>query len=179
MTRMHGFTTILGFLGLFVGEIRVSYADDLWAAFSTGPRNICLSNREGHGDTQTAPCPVGNNPMPVIRIPPVLVTPAREPSSPTRDEVLKFLRQLHHKILESHRYLLNARKLGLEGTVTVAFNLMPDGNAQAIRVLKTSGHPLLDEAALDAVQHALPFKPPLKAGSPPLELTVPISFTLR
>lgn len=151
----------------------------------TGHRNEGLATdgerpRGGH-------CPIEVASIPVVRTPPVLVAPTLEPISPSRrvvrkgvaPEVLEFLRQLHGKILEAREYPLNAIKLGLQGTATVKINLLPDGNAQAMKIRKTSGHSLLDEAALEAVQRVLPLKPPPEAGDRPLELNIPIGFALR
>lgn len=187
MARAYGFLTLAALLSILAGNVRDSHADDSLTAASEGQLAGCLPDLDDHGhnsirphgDTQTSPCPIASDDMPIIITPPVWVTVPLEPNSPRRHEVLEFLRQLHRKIAESQHYPLNARKLGLEGTAMIAFNLMPDGNAHAMRIRQTSGHSLLDEAALDAVQRVLPFKPPLKAGSPPLELTVPIGFTLR
>ncbi len=143
-------------------------------------------DRDGVG-LQMRACATVPEPIPVVRTPPVLVAPELQPTSPTRHvlkrgvspEVLDFLRRLHGKILDSREYPINARKLGLQGTATVAFNLMPDGNAQAIRIRRTSGHSILDDAAINAVQRILPFKPPREAGTRPLELLVPIGFSLQ
>lgn len=149
-------------------------------------RRHAEADTDGEGP-RGEPCPVTVASIPVVRTPPVLVAPTLEPISPSRrvvkkgvaPEVLEFLRQLHGKILEVREYPLNARKLGLQGIAMVKLNLMPDGNAQAIKIRKTSGHSLLDEAALEAVQRVLPLKPPPEAGDHPLELNIPIGFTLR
>lgn len=132
-------------------------------------------------------CPHILDSMPVLRTAPVFVTPTVEPVSSTRrtvrkgvaPEVLEFLRQMHGKILEAREYPLNAQKLGLQGTTTVMLTLTPDGTAKIMRVRKTSGHAVLDDAALEAVQRILPFRPPPEAGDRPMELNIPIGFALK
>lgn len=132
-------------------------------------------------------CPVNAASIPVVRTLPVLIAPDLEPVGHSRrivkkglaPEVLEFLRVMHRKIADAQEYPPNAIKLGLQGTATVQFILMPDGNAQALRIRKTSGHGMLDEAAVETIQRVLPLKPPPEAGDRPMELNIPISFALR
>lgn len=44
-------------------------------------------------------------------------------------------------------YPKDARQQGLEGTVLVQLRVVPDGRAESSTVLKSSGHPMLDESA--------------------------------
>lgn len=132
-------------------------------------------------------CTSGNGTIPIVRTPIVLIEPNREPvvrQRPIRREridpaVLEFLRRIHAKIAEAREYPPNAITLGLQGTATVKLIVMPDGHAHALRIRKSSGHDMLDDAALEAVQKVLPLKPPPEAGNRPLELDIPISFALR
>ncbi len=148
------------------------------------------SPQEGAGEEAPAvpgSCPSADSSMPVVRTPPVLVAPNLEPITQTRQvmkkgvapEVLDFLRRMHMRIVESREYPLNAVKLGLQGTTTVKINLLPDGQAESVRVRKSSGHHLLDDAALEAVHKILPLPPPPEAGNQMLEVSIPISFLLR
>ena len=72
-------------------------------------------------------------------------------------------------------YHPQAKRLGIQGTVTVAFIIGADGQARNAAVTKTSGHGMLDESALRAVNSASPFPPPPKAA----RIVVPISFSLK
>jgi len=138
-------------------------------------------------DTDLAPCTTRIESIPVVRTPPILVAPEVEPVNQARrivkkgvaPEVLEFLRRMHGKIVDSQEYPLNAVKLGLQGTTTVKIHLLPDGQAESVRVRKSSGHHVLDKAALDAVHRVLPLAPPPEAGNRLLEVDVPISFSLR
>jgi protein TonB len=68
-----------------------------------------------------------------------------------------------------------ARRMGWQGTVTVTFVVLESGTVQDIRIVKGSGHTILDQAVAKTVQRVQPFpKPPVKA-----ELTIPIVFRLE
>lgn len=158
-------------------------------------KTVCLQERmpgphEGSGEEEPAlpeSCPSADGSMPVVRTAPVLVAPNLEPVTQTRHalkkgiapEVLDFLRRMHMRIVECREYPLNAVKLGLQGTTTVKINLLPDGQAESVRVRTSSGHHLLDNAALEAVHKILPLPPPPEAGNHMLEVSIPISFLLR
>ena len=78
-------------------------------------------------------------------------------------------------IMKNLRYPATARKLGWKGAVTVSFVVLENGAAQDIRVIKSSGHNILDKAVIKTIQETQPFpKPPAKA-----ELTIPIVFRLE
>lgn len=77
------------------------------------------------------------------------------------------------------RYPPVAVRQGLEGQVVVRIRVSAEGRADATLVIKSSGHPMLDDAALEAVDR-WQFDPALTStGEPvPLVLQVPIDFTL-
>jgi len=72
-------------------------------------------------------------------------------------------------------YSPQAKRLGIQGTVTVAFIIEADGQARNATVSQTSGHQSLDESALRAVQNASPFPPPPETA----RIVIPISFSLK
>jgi TonB family protein len=49
-------------------------------------------------------------------------------------------------------YPLSARQQGLEGTVSLRFEMLADGTVGQINVLESTGHPILDEAAQNTVK---------------------------
>jgi len=78
-------------------------------------------------------------------------------------------------IMRNLTYPLAARRLGWKGAVTVCFVVLENGAAQNIRVIKSSGHDILDQAVVRTIQQIQPFpKPPVRA-----ELTIPIVFRLE
>lgn len=66
--------------------------------------------------------------------------------------VSDYQRQLKALIEKRKRYPLPARRARLQGRATVAFRLDPDGRLLTTELVHSSGHPLLDRAALQAVQ---------------------------
>lgn len=72
-----------------------------------------------------------------------------------------------------------ARRRGHEGTVLLTVEVLVEGTTGRIRVVKSSGHPLLDEAALQAVGEWR-FEPAMKNGTPiPSWVEVPVRFVLN
>jgi len=82
--------------------------------------------------------------------------------------------------IESHKkYPDSARKRQIEGRVTVGFVIGQDGRLIAIRVVKSAGKRILDEAALNAVRESSPFpRPPANLFKAPLPLQITIVFEL-
>ncbi len=72
-----------------------------------------------------------------------------------------------------------ARESGWEGIVLVRVTVQPDGSPDSIKVRKSSGHPVLDNAAVDAVKK-WKFSP-AKDGNIPIRsvVEIPINFDLR
>ncbi|MCD2172092.1 cell envelope integrity protein TolA [Rhizobium sp. C4] len=63
------------------------------------------------------------------------------------------------------------------GEAQVAFTVLADGSATGIRVVSSSGSPVLDQAAVEAVRRASPFPPiPAEAGRRQWPFAVPVLF---
>jgi protein TonB len=76
-------------------------------------------------------------------------------------------------------YPLIARRLGMEGLVLLEVVVAPDGRAEDVRVLHSSGHPPLDESAVATVRSRWRFVPARRGGTPiESRVTVPIRFRL-
>lgn len=71
-----------------------------------------------------------------------------------------------------------ARARGYEGTVYLDVRVRADGSVAHATVRRSSGHAILDEAALDAVRRWVFV--PARRGETPIEevVTVPIKFAL-
>lgn len=52
-----------------------------------------------------------------------------------------------------------ARRQNLSGSLLLSVVLRPDGNVESIKVLHSSGHPVLDDAAVRIVRMSAPFSP--------------------
>ena len=77
------------------------------------------------------------------------------------------------------QYPAAARFLKLQGTATLRVLVTPEGRPKTIKLEKTSGARILDNAALDAVQHWLFV--PARRGDKPIaaEVDVPVRFRLN
>jgi periplasmic protein TonB len=76
-------------------------------------------------------------------------------------------------------YPLAARRLGVEGVVTLEVLVRPDGSPADVRVQSSSGSPLLDASALDTVRKSWRFIP-ARRGNVAIEsrVTFPVRFRL-
>ncbi|MGB0911649.1 MAG: energy transducer TonB [Nitrospirales bacterium] len=91
-------------------------------------------------------------------------------------EVLAFLKLLREKIERHRQYPRVAKRLGYQGTTTVSFALSHAGDLTLLKVSEPSGHSILDEAALEAIQNVTPLKPPKTIGGTAIE--IPVAFEL-
>jgi TonB family protein len=73
------------------------------------------------------------------------ISPSSEPA--TTSELLS-----HFVHRPTPVYPLSARQQGLEGTVSLRFEMLADGTVGQINVLESTGHPILDEAAQNTVK---------------------------
>ncbi|MCT7375288.1 TonB family protein [Chelativorans salis] len=76
------------------------------------------------------------------------------------------------------RYPSAAKRERLRGEVQVAFTIAGSGAVSGVRVVRSSGSPVLDQAAIETVQRAAPFPAiPDGAGRSSWPFTVPLAFT--
>lgn len=102
------------------------------------------------------------------------VVPARPDAIPT------WQGQLVARLRRARAYPDDARMRGDTGTVLVSFAMDRAGHVLSVQVVRSSGLPSLDEAAMQTVHRAepLPELPPEIPGTR-YTVSVPISFTLR
>lgn len=75
-----------------------------------------------------------------------------------KDKILnKYLLNIRAKIEENKVYPELARQEGLQGNTKVEFVIEKDGSISKIKILFSSGHKILDNAAVEAVKKATPF----------------------
>ena len=76
-------------------------------------------------------------------------------------------------------YPLAARRMGMEGVVLLGVIVAPDGRAREVRVVRSSGLAMLDEAAVSPVRAHWRFIPARRDGVPvESRADVPIRFRL-
>lgn len=86
--------------------------------------------------------------------------------------------QVVSRLRRSLSYPAQARRQRITGEVHVAFTIAANGGVSGIRIVRSSGHAILDEAALQAVHRAAPFPAiPSAAGRSSWGFTVPLAFS--
>jgi protein TonB len=104
--------------------------------------------------------------------------PATQSDETLSGTVLKLALPLY-KQNEPPLYPLKARRLGYEGIVMLKVLIDEEGRVDDLRVLKSSGHRVLDRAALSAVKKWL-FEPGTKGGvEKKMWVKIPVRFDLK
>ena len=87
--------------------------------------------------------------------------------------------EVHHAVGRA-TYTRSLLRAELEGRVVIALLIDADGRIQRVRIDRTSGQPLLDEAALEQVSRfeRVP-PPPAELAWQPREIRLPIVYELR
>ncbi len=107
---------------------------------------------------------------PVVAPPPVA---SKAPVNPLQLEGEVANRPIVRKVLP--KYPKRARRMGWEGTVVLAFSVDENGNVYDIQVIRSSGYPDLDQAAIAALRQ-WKFAP--KPGKPEEKGRLTVRFTL-
>lgn len=86
--------------------------------------------------------------------------------------------QVVSKLRRSLRYPREAKRQNLRGEAMVHFEVLRGGDLSALRLMRSSGSPVLDQAALETVRRAAPFPAiPMEARRASWTFTLPIAFT--
>ncbi|WP_274425708.1 energy transducer TonB [Chelativorans sp. YIM 93263] len=103
-------------------------------------------------------------------------TASRAPAAGNR-AVSNYPGQIVSRLRRALHYPRSARRQGAEGEVHVAFTVTRNGGVGNIRVVRGSGAPILDDAAIETVRRAAPFPAiPPGAGRDSWAFTVPLAF---
>ncbi len=85
---------------------------------------------------------------------------------------LDYLARLKRHIQSEWIYPEDAQRLGMAGELALVFTLNKTGTLTYIRLVESSGFPVLDEEALRAVKAAAPFEPfPPQMGDEPWNIS--------
>lgn len=85
---------------------------------------------------------------------------------------------LHHAIQQQQRYPASAEEMEREGRVCLMFTLSPNGTVQNLHIAKSSGTSSLDNAAIAAVNRAMPFHKVDKFIHSPQNYQIDVVFQL-
>lgn len=152
------------------------------------PRPVPAPPRE-LAKTATSPAPIpvpASLPEPPLALaaPPPPAQPAVDaglPVTPIADTVVSTatLRVLEW-LAQHRRYPASARRARLQGTVEIVVVLMPDGRLVNQRIAQSSGHAVLDKAAMELLRRAspLPSSAFFTGEARQLELRLPIVYRL-
>lgn len=90
-----------------------------------------------------------------------------------------YLAALRRRLQESLTYPAAARRRGLSGTVHLEILLDATGRVSEVLLARSSSHPVLDDAALEAARslRRIPFPPDVRPR--PLQVLMPVVFELR
>jgi protein TonB len=88
--------------------------------------------------------------------------------------------QLSRYLAQHKRYPMAARRQRREGIAEVEFTLNREGQVLNARILKSSGHAMLDQEVLEMLSRAAPMPSfPSSINQNQLVITLPVSFSLR
>lgn len=92
----------------------------------------------------------------------------------------KWQSQLNAHLNRNKRYPAEARRQRQQGIPQLQFSIDASGNVLSARIIRSSGFPALDEAALEMINRASPVPaPPAAMARSKITLTVPVNFNLR
>lgn len=94
------------------------------------------------------------------------------------DEMAAALEKIRSRIEEAKFYPGWARRQGIEGTVELLFTLSADGRVQEVRILRSSGSSILDEAAVQVIRRAAPY-PIVEDWPGVIRVQLPITYHLK
>ena len=138
------------------------------------------ANLQPPPEVEPQPVPQPIEPTPAAQSQPVEeVTPAPAPpriAGPSPS----YLGSVMNHLERYKRYPRIAMQRHLTGTVLLAFTIAPDGRVLAARIARSSGSSLLDDEVVELIQRAQPLPPmPAEMAQAPMDLTLPVPFTLR
>ena len=91
-----------------------------------------------------------------------------------------FTGKVRQRIADAKHYPRTARRRGMEGKPVIAFTLNKQGRLVKVNLAQSSGYQMLDQAALEAVQQAVPYPEiPAELKIDTYKFKLPISFVLK
>lgn len=126
----------------------------------------------------SAPPAPAQSAEPVTQSASVQTVPVRSMPAPQRDYGW-LAETLRNRIEELKRYPAMARINNWQGKVVLKFVVTADGTVENLEVVQSSGHAVLDEAAMETIRRASPLPLKHELGKPRVTFQFPISYTLR
>jgi len=153
------------------------------AASAEAPSTLAASAPAGADSPRTAePTPastaIAASPGPAVTDAPAQVTKATAPGLEAKVDHRWLAESLWRRVAELKRYPSSARLNGLEGKVVLKAVIRSDGHLAEVTVQKSSGHSVLDAAAIEAVRLACPLHMKHELGKPQIVVSLPIVYSL-
>ena len=132
---------------------------------ATAP-DFVIAPEQSSGPTITITPPATTEPSMVTRQPPPAAVPDRAAAGVAATHTVP-------------PYPTLARRLGVEGKVTLRLTVMPDGTVSRAEVTASSGRPDLDQAAQQWIVSHWTYQPAIKGGAPAAsQVMAAVEFTL-
>lgn len=98
-----------------------------------------------------------------------------------RSALRAWVRQIQREVnkLATRNYPRTAVRMGLEGRLRLALTITKDGTIRSVRLLTSSGHQVLDDAASEAVKRIRVPAPPEEIQWTEREIPLPIRYALN
>ena len=126
-----------------------------------------------YGQEEAAPEPPQPAPEP---------EPTPEPPKVKVDKVKiarAYLKEIRQALAKNKKYPRSAQKMGLTGKVKLSFTIQPNGEITDIKLKTSSGHHVLDEAAVETLEELSGKMPtPKELGQTPLKSSVILRYEL-
>ncbi|MEA2792189.1 MAG: periplasmic protein TonB [Acetobacteraceae bacterium] len=122
------------------------------------------------------PVPVARPEEPASQAQPV--TPPPTSASPAVNVPSSWQTKLLAHLNRYKRYPADAQMHHRQGIAVVHFRLLPNGSAESVRLQSGSGTEALDQEAIVLIGRAAPLPAP-EADTGPIDIAVPIQFTIR
>ena len=104
---------------------------------------------------------------------PQQLLPQKPPVDEKKEYLDKHLEQIRTLINQNVKYPLKAKKLSIEGIVTVKFKINEDGTVENITII--DGHKFLQSATIEAIENASKSFPKTNQS---IEIQIPIEYKL-
>ncbi len=128
-----------------------------------------------------SPVAARTEPAPDKAVPATSAAPAAAsaPSPARENELNSYLAALMRRLARFKVYPAALKKDKVEGRVVLGFTIAANGQLIASSVQKSSGHPALDQAALDMLSRASPLPAvPASMQRTELSLSIPVEYSL-
>jgi protein TonB len=125
--------------------------------------------------------PAANDPKlaePVMRESPPQVAMATRPASATKADYGWLAESLRRRLAEIKRYPSAARLNGWEGKVVLRAVIRADGQLSEVRIHRSSGHEVLDNAAMEAIRLVCPLHMTNEMAVAEVAVYVPMVYSL-